>query len=760
MGLFSKKTGIFQQFLFSYLFVLVFAFVLLVPIYRITIDSVKERAITEINHRLESGIESFNTSILSVNKAMYNLLLNQDVRKIISVDNIKPIDYYNMTRAQRQLRGAIEPFQIINNAFLFIKNNNISISMDSIYDDRNTMYYHYIQYDNMEEEEWMNAAIDDCKNKTFLPEAFVSIQGNTRQEVITYFLTFSQFNTTKYDSSICVLLEKDSIVNLLTTNEVYKNGWLYIQDVDKNMILTHNYNERPLTITEKASSFVTEIDNKETVVFYKDVYDTGMRIVLGLPVSSYAEDINKARNLIIIYCFIALFLGSMVSLLLSYFNSKPVFNIISLIENKGIKESSSEDEYGRIHRAIEGLFQSKESLYQQIENDKKGMLTGVFERLLHTGVYLEEDLELAKKHIGFLPERYTIANIKIKNEHNDAQGDDLNSKKLEVYRTLLVAVLRERFFDKEYIHITGNSSIVVLVKTAPDTNAVKSLNMKLEEAQKRIYNDFKIITFCGISNIHEGIHEIFTAFSESETALDCINGTPFISKIQYGEINSGEYDFWMDITDNTKLFQMLIAGEKQNVTELLAVIYSRSHKKILENVKYAMQLYYTLRGIIISAGRETGQDMIIRELPNYVANKTIIQNFDVITEQMNIFCDRIQERQRSRNYELKDSILSYIHENYGDLNLFAKPLSERFGVSEKYMYQLVKERTGMSLSSYIEQIRLEEAKKKILNTDKAISTIALSCGYASPNTFYKAFKRVHGVSPNNWRSLQQSKNTE
>ena len=752
------KNSIVKRFLVSYLLVLMFMVIPLIPIYRIMVNSVSEKAITETNHRLDNGIESLNSSIVSINHAVYNLLSNADIRSIINVSELGAVDYYYMTKAQKQLRAAIEPYQIVYNSMLLTKNNNIAITLDRIYDERDGLYNDYIRYEGLSQEKWLDLSINDCQNKTFMQETVVNFHGQPPKEVLTYFLAYNSKKASGYDCTFSILIDKEDILRLLTTSEAYANGWLYIQNMNGDIILRHHYSGDPITVHKDNKSFVEEINGEETTVFYRDAFDTGIRIVLGVPASSYASDVNKAKSIVII-CFLLTFLvGLVLSLLMSYYNSKPILKIVSLIDRKGLNSSGNSGEYDRILSAIESLFQSKEALFQQLENNRNSMTAGLFERLLHSAIYIESELDVINKYINFLPESYALLNIRIGNLNNAKNMLNIDAHDTDVFRTVLAAFLRENCFVTEFIHITGDSNIIVLVETIPESNSLKAVSKKIEEVQKQIFSDFKLVTFCGISNIHKDYFELAQAFTESEKALNCIIGTPFVSRILYSEINSGQFDMWLDINENTRLFQMLIAGDKEKVVELLAVIFERNSNRILSNVWSAKQLYYTLRGILISASRETGHDTAINSLPNYKADISVTENFDIITDQMTEFCEIVQARHRSRNLDLKNSIIEYINNNYADVDLYAKTLSEIFNVSEKYMYSLVKERTGMSLSSYVEKVRLEQAILKMMNTDLSIADIATSCGFISQNTFYKAFKRVYAVSPRTWRTINQNRN--
>ena len=64
----------------------------------------------------------------------------------------------------------------------------------------------------------------------------------------------------------------------------------------------------------------------------------------------------------------------------------------------------------------------------------------------------------------------------------------------------------------------------------------------------------------------------------------------------------------------------------------------------------------------------------------------------------------------------------------------------------------IKKITGYTPSSYLIQLRIAEAKKQLLNTDKSITDIALDCGFSSSQHFSGTFMKRIGISPTNYRS--------
>ena len=64
--------------------------------------------------------------------------------------------------------------------------------------------------------------------------------------------------------------------------------------------------------------------------------------------------------------------------------------------------------------------------------------------------------------------------------------------------------------------------------------------------------------------------------------------------------------------------------------------------------------------------------------------------------------------------------------------------------------------TGMSLTKFIHQTRIQEAVKYLNTTDMSISEIAVAVGYQDFSYFSKLFTRVIGCSPREYRGRRIS----
>lgn len=74
-----------------------------------------------------------------------------------------------------------------------------------------------------------------------------------------------------------------------------------------------------------------------------------------------------------------------------------------------------------------------------------------------------------------------------------------------------------------------------------------------------------------------------------------------------------------------------------------------------------------------------------------------------------------------------------------------------------YLTRILKKHTGMTMSEYINGIRLQEAKSLLTNTDLGISEIAYAVGYSDEKYFMRVFKRCEQVTPTQYRGAHFKK---
>ncbi|MCY9589863.1 helix-turn-helix domain-containing protein [Paenibacillus chitinolyticus] len=83
-------------------------------------------------------------------------------------------------------------------------------------------------------------------------------------------------------------------------------------------------------------------------------------------------------------------------------------------------------------------------------------------------------------------------------------------------------------------------------------------------------------------------------------------------------------------------------------------------------------------------------------------------------------------------------------------------LSELTGVNSNYLMNLFKEQTGMTLMNYLQEQRINEAKKLLKITNDTISSIGTRLKFYDQSHFTKVFKKLTDMTPRQYRSTFQT----
>ena len=78
-------------------------------------------------------------------------------------------------------------------------------------------------------------------------------------------------------------------------------------------------------------------------------------------------------------------------------------------------------------------------------------------------------------------------------------------------------------------------------------------------------------------------------------------------------------------------------------------------------------------------------------------------------------------------------------------------LAKQYGMSARVLNKEFRKVYGVSIFSYISELRLKEAHEALLKTDLPMKNMALNMGYSHVNHFISAFGKKFGYSPGSLR---------
>lgn len=222
------------------------------------------------------------------------------------------------------------------------------------------------------------------------------------------------------------------------------------------------------------------------------------------------------------------------------------------------------------------------------------------------------------------------------------------------------------------------------------------------------------------------------------------------------ELSKKEFLFSeMDIIN--KIFTYVEIGENIKIKELLKSLkeviqskfYTEDQIKILIT-KSCLEFYDKIKNDYeVDRSLILDKEVIIKDIYNTESLQEIIE----VLEKGLISISKVISF-NSSDKSIK-RIVKYIENNYyTDLKL--ELLAEIFNYNSAYLGKVFKNNTGMSFNTYLDTIRIEQAKKLLMEDKLKVYQVCEKVGYKNIDYFHSKFKKYVGVSPLNYKKQVES----
>ncbi len=94
------------------------------------------------------------------------------------------------------------------------------------------------------------------------------------------------------------------------------------------------------------------------------------------------------------------------------------------------------------------------------------------------------------------------------------------------------------------------------------------------------------------------------------------------------------------------------------------------------------------------------------------------------------------------------------NKSYLDSTLTLQVLAEKMELSAHHISQVINDLEGKNFSDFINDYRINDARKLLMESDLKIIQVAYQTGYNNKASFHNAFKKITGLSPSEYRENQ------
>ncbi|PFN98102.1 DNA-binding response regulator [Bacillus sp. AFS076308] len=298
-------------------------------------------------------------------------------------------------------------------------------------------------------------------------------------------------------------------------------------------------------------------------------------------------------------------------------------------------------------------------------------------------------------------------------------------------------------------------------------------SVKTEESQKNLYETIsktanKISIIISISEEFSNIYEVKHAFHETKSLLDqqffykenCIlkkDSEVFIKGNQPTSIEILHNDFPLQDYSEKIYYAIDIANIEALSERILeaAQVMVNLHFTEEEIKKRFIQLVTNLLSKCSVA--KTGLQRVITEVSINVVDIQNQPNFQSLIGYINkIFKEIIGNLDVGDQTVQIKKLVDFIHRNYHQ-NLKLDTLADLFNYNSAYLGKLFKNYTGNYFNTYLDIVRMENAKA-LLSQGYKVYQVAEQVGYTNVDYFHNKFKKYIGMSPTTYRKKEKTEN--
>jgi two-component system response regulator YesN len=180
------------------------------------------------------------------------------------------------------------------------------------------------------------------------------------------------------------------------------------------------------------------------------------------------------------------------------------------------------------------------------------------------------------------------------------------------------------------------------------------------------------------------------------------------------------------------------------------------HLDIIKSL--VMELVVTMCRTAIASGGATMELLGI----NYSSLTDLagIDNEEVLARwlvgMLNKIMDTIERQTKPDSLGSLEKGIEFLMAHFGE-HISREQAAEQACMSESHFARLLKEKTGLSFTEFLNRIRLDRAAELLRKTDTGVMQIALETGFSDQSYFTRVFHKQFRQTPGQYRAKHQNK---
>lgn len=733
------------RFVTSYSILLLIVLIMGLFLYQYGIQEAKDNLHNQNKSVLDNTVSDLDDSLLTMNTLVTQISNDSSFRALVNFDNTDNQEFRMTALESMQLLTDFIPLVSripVSEYFVYLPKVDYVLS-DSMLSDARLYYKYNKSFDFNHYQDWK-----DMIQSTDNLRSLININKYYKSEMKSFLykvpLTTSIL-TNKVSGMVCYEISLQDLNRMFSNLDLLDTGFLLVTDANNNEVFRITSTDSKVDSPDLLLDLITR-NNIDPSLNYIESTLNDDSVVITMTSSSYIDwtyylvqpsalVLNKLSTYQNAYSLIII-LSCLFCLLTIYILSKK--NIQPIIKIKSELETSIDE---------------KQNLMQALEYQRPIVYHSCMGRIMRGLISSEEEADEIKDILGLRCDncKYSVLYASVyENQvelYEDSPYIQEDGEKQTDYREIIRSYLHIYYGDEILIYEATRSSFAVLLPSDPNLS-LEEVNKSIEESflelHNSLMNEHSIWIFGGLGNRNHHLPYLWKSYQQAIQAVSFIReGCVFQT---FNDIKRDKSSYYYPFEMAQQLSNFINTGNAKQVQEIFKLIRKENFEVVSLPVNLIKWLLSDIRNTLLK---------VRFAITTTTENQKVLDAIDAAFEEPKSIdlMEDISLKLASLNEQKVDgnklilSIKEYIKENYSDSSLSLKKISALFEISESYFSYLFKAETKQNFSEYLEQIRMDKALTLLKTTDINVSNMYLELGYNNANSFRRAFKKIHGVSP-------------
>ncbi|MCM3630808.1 helix-turn-helix domain-containing protein [Paenibacillus glycanilyticus] len=352
---------------------------------------------------------------------------------------------------------------------------------------------------------------------------------------------------------------------------------------------------------------------------------------------------------------------------------------------------------------------------------------------------------------------FTVCTLRIDRYDEYDRRTSTAMKKLHSFAVInITREVLSRAFCCEMIDMQEDHFTLILSgKEEPlDPTAVKPSIADVQQVLERYYH---LSLSCGIGEAAAQLTQLSASYYQSYqlSQYSILMGYKAIIEIQDIRTNLENKQKSLPEDVEKKLSEAIKKGKLTDAGSELERAFTLLAKLQLEDMRRAIaDMAWVIKNAAadITSNRITHLSVDIERIPllpqdHYTLDELHMAFLSLCTA----ICDEAKPSSMERNEMIIETVKELIWQKYGDYNLSQQSIASTVKLSSAYVGKLFKDSCGITITEYLNDVRLRRAQELLLKEDSTIAEIMEKVGYGNQSYFFRLFKSKFGSTPKEFR---------